>query len=95
MAAIRIVIWITREDYPAFRKLLPNDPAFPPSYDAWEQITRKKITEMEALGDTVRTPVIHPEDFTAHCDAGGINYNITSLSAFAAITDRQERERGT
>jgi hypothetical protein len=93
--ASRIVVWITKDDYPAFRRLFPDYPAFPASYDVWEQITRKQIAELEAIGDTIRTPVIHPEHFTAYCDASGINYNMTSLYAFADITDRQERERGT
>ena len=89
----RIVLWITREDYPAFCRLFPNNPAFPPSYDVWEQFMRKQITELEAIGANVGTPIIHPEHFTAYCDAGGINYNLASLHAFAALTERQERER--
>jgi hypothetical protein len=91
----RVVYWITREDYPAFRRLFPNNLAFPQSYDVWEQLARKQIAELEAIGDDVRTPIIHPEHFTAYCDASGINYNLASLHAFAAITDRQKREKRT
>ena len=91
--ARRIVIWITREDYPAFRQLFPNDFVFPASYDAWEQLTQKEIAALTAIGETVATPVIHPEHFTAYCNAAGINYDMASLHAFAVATDRQESDR--
>jgi hypothetical protein len=93
--ASSVIVWITRDDYPAFRRLFPSETEFLIPYDAWEQFTRKKIAELEAVGNIVRTAVIHPEHYTKWCDAAGVNYNGASLSTFADITDRQEREHGT
>lgn len=87
--------WIIRDDYPAFRRLFPNNPEFPASYNSWEQFARQQITETEVIGDSVRTAIIHPEDYTGWCNAAGLNYNSASLGAFAVVTDRQEQQRRT
>src|SRR5438552_17269405 len=68
-------IWIRREDYDAFKRLSPNDPDFPDTYDEWFKDATEQIAKSESRGLVVDRIVVDPQQFAAFCKAGGIETN--------------------
>jgi len=70
----RIGIYIEREEYEAFRTLVPDDSEFARSYGEW--------MERNAKGDMVVT--VGPDEFADYCDKTGRRPSFYALTLCAA-----------
>lgn len=83
-------IWIRREDYDAFKRLSPNDPNFPDTYDEWLKDASEQIAKSEARGLVVDRIVVDPQQFAAFCKAGGIETNYATLGGYVIALNRKK-----
>ena len=83
MRGPRIGAWFRREDYEALKKLSPNEPDLPDTFDEWEQIATKQVAEIETAGGLVEKVIIDPQEFAIWCRASGVKPDSVNRSAFA------------
>ena len=94
MSKRRILSWFRRQDYDVIRGLVADDPNLPNPFDEWSEAATKELEKLESLGIVVRKAIINPREFSAWCQASGMDHNWATLGAFAIIIDRKYYERG-
>jgi len=91
----RIMGWLRRDDYQTFKRLSPDDPDLPDTYDEWLKLASEQINNLKANGIVVKKVTIDPEEFAVYCRASGINPNTHTRAAFTVATERFQREGRT
>jgi hypothetical protein len=82
--------WIAPKDYEAFKRLMPDDPDFPNTYDEWLKLANKEIAEIQAAGHFIERVEVYPNEFAAYCHASGIDGNSALLHAFSVAKARKK-----
>ena len=59
MTRVRIATRINRDEYGAFVRLVPNDPAFPASYDDWLKRRSEEDAQCRARGEILHEVIVH------------------------------------
>ena len=93
MLGRKVVIWFRREDYDAIRRLIPNEPNLPNTFDEWLEAATRQVQKLKAPHAVIRRAIVDPREFAAYCNASGVDHSWTILRAFAVLIDRQNRER--
>jgi hypothetical protein len=75
--------WIEPDDYEAFKRLMPDNPDIPDTYDKWRDLTLEEIAEQRAMGFAVETVVVYPFEFFRYCHNGNAVPNSAALLKFA------------
>jgi hypothetical protein len=88
MAETRIQPWFERKDYGQFKKLAPDDPSLPDTFEQWEQIAREEELIFKKSGVPVDKVYIYPGEVKAYCDACKINPDGVARAAFAVQKHR-------
>lgn len=76
---------IPREEYRAFRALVPHDERLPATYEQWLKRCEAEDASKIALGETVQKVVLYLKDFSAYCKATGqpVSYRGIEVTAEA------------
>ena len=82
MTRVRIAIRINRDEYGAFVRLVPNDPAFPASYDDWLKRRSEEDAQCRARGEILTEVIVHFYEFAIYCRAIGQKPSQFTLEAF-------------
>lgn len=85
MSLPRVVVWIERDDFDAFKRMAPSDTFLTEAYDEWLAIARQQVEELRANGQLVRQVVVRPHEFEAYCQKVGIAPDGTARMAFAVL----------
>ena len=93
MLRSKVVIWFRREDYDAIRRLIPNEPNLPNTFDEWFEAATRQAQKLNVPHAVIRKTIINPKEFAAYCNASGVDHSWTILIAFAVLVDRQNQER--
>jgi len=80
--------WFQREHYEAIKDLLAEE-RMPGTFDEWLKATKIHVGDMQARGVTVRTVIIDPWKFAAHCSTRGVRPSRATLGAFAITLARR------
>jgi hypothetical protein len=75
---------IRPEDYPAFRKLAPDNPDFPESYDQWLYWRIQYAANEEGHGHRVKYVEVRPSEFELYCRERNKCPNSMALDWFAS-----------
>jgi hypothetical protein len=75
---------IRPEDYPAFRKLAPDNPDFPESYDQWLYWRIQYAANEEGRGHHVKDVEVRPSEFQQYCKERGDAPTRLALLYFAS-----------
>lgn len=79
----RIEPWLNKDDYDAFKKLAPDDPDLPPTFDEWLENALDKLSAFVKSGVPIERIDISPIEFKNYCDAASINPDGVARAAFA------------
>jgi hypothetical protein len=93
MARTRTFTQFRREDFDAFKRLMPHD-SMPDTFEQWREASLKQMSECAARGETVIPVIVDPKQFTAYCLASGLDYNFASMDACTGALARKQREGG-
>ena len=88
MARQRVAIKIRPENYDMLRRLLPDDPDFPGSFDEWLARTTDLNAKLKATGIMIIEVDIDPQEFADYCRRCGITTDRVGLQAFAVSQSR-------
>ncbi len=91
----RIMGWLRREDYEAFKLLSPDDSDLPDTFDEWLKLASQEIKYLKANNIIVKEVTIDPEEFAAYCRASGVDPNSHTRAAFTVAEERFQREGRT
>ncbi|MBV8754743.1 MAG: hypothetical protein JO328_17945 [Hyphomicrobiales bacterium] len=82
------VPWFRRQDYEAIKDLLAEE-RMPVTFEEWHKAAKVHVDDMQARGVNVRTVIIDPREFAAHCAASGMKPTRAALGAFAITMARR------
>jgi len=74
---------IAREDYAAFKALLPDDPDLPDTFEEWQSINLRDDAKRVKSGHQVQGVAVAPAEFAEYCRACGRPASGAMLLAFA------------
>ena len=89
MANARIQPWLKEENYEEFRRLAPDDPSLPATYDEWQEITLDQEMIFKKSGVPVERVYLEVADFSAYCASKGLNPDGVARAAFAVQKQAQ------
>jgi len=72
---------IAQADYNAFRRLIKKD--FPDTYDKWLDLTSQQANKFGAVGNTVESIEVKPDEFARFLGTTGTSSDLQSLWHFA------------
>lgn len=80
--AVRIAPWFRREDYDAFRRLIPDDPDMPDTFDEWLKVATEQVAKSGAHGG-IKQVILDPDKYARWRRAAGLDANYETIRAFA------------
>ena len=83
MTQLRVFPWFLRNDYEFFKRISQDDSSLPDTFEEWLEVAEKQIVEYEVNAIAIQKVVIHPHEFTAYCDAIGLNRDSVARDSFA------------
>jgi hypothetical protein len=90
----RIAAWFRPDDYDAIKRLSPNDPDLPDTFDEWLQAATKQIADLELNGIAVQKVVVNSKELSAWCRGSGVNPDSVGHSAFAVAKSWRQKDGG-
>lgn len=75
-------VWLNRENYPTFKRLMPGDPYLCDTFDEWLETATEQIAKLKSNGITVEKIIPEPQKFAAYCKATGQKPNGIMLMGF-------------
>jgi hypothetical protein len=75
--------WILEKDYEAFKRLMPNDPDIPNTYDEWKKLVAEQDVHLAAVGQGVVREPVDPNEFANYCRMSHTDPDSIGLTAFA------------
>jgi hypothetical protein len=76
---------IARDDYPAFKALLPNDPDFPDTFDEWQSNSLREDAKRVKGGYRIKPVPVTAGELAEYCKQCGKPPSGAMLLAFAVI----------
>ena len=61
--------WYRRDDYQRIIEVMDDGHEFPATFDEWEKRAKSQMARAAAMGFTLETVVLDPEEFVAFCKA--------------------------
>ena len=80
MARAAIAYWLSRADYDAAKKLIPD---LPDTFDEWLQEALRNVATTKATGREVLRVAVEPHRFEAWCKTCRLEPNETTLNGYA------------
>jgi len=74
---------IAREDYAAFKTLLPDDPDLPGTFEDWQSSNLRDDAKRVKSGHRIQGVAVGPAEFAEYCRACGRPPSGAMLLAFA------------
>jgi len=84
--------WISPEHYEAFKRLMPDEPDLPDTYDEWLNIAEKEVAEIRGIGHTVKKINLDPDEFTEFCQASSVDRNAKTFHAFTVFKASRKKK---
>lgn len=88
MPHVRIEPWLSLHEYHEFKKLAPDDPALPDTYEEWLEKANEMIQVFIMCGVPVERTPIYAEEFFHYCEACGLNPDGVARASFAVFKAR-------
>lgn len=76
--------WFHRDDYEAFRALLP-DRSWHPTFDEWEAAAEANVSRLRGEGHIIYKAPVHSDEFRQWCEHHRLPLETSSLTRFAAV----------
>jgi hypothetical protein len=76
------IAYFLRDDYEAIKRIFPQHPDFPDSYDERLYLSDKECLEDMARGHATQRVIVNSNDFMRFCDRKNINRDKVALRAF-------------
>ena len=85
--------WIvSAADYKALKRLMPDDPDLPDTYDEWFNLASEQAAKAAKGGRTMEKITVNPDEFAVYCDRAGLDRNYWTLGAYAVAVAEGYKE---